>query len=55
MNILSIIAPVLVMILIGYILKLTNFIKEEGIQNIKKYITGIALPVLIFHAVAVAD
>lgn len=55
MKTLSIVTPVLVMILIGYIFKSTGYIKEEGIKNIKKYITGIALPVLVFHAVGVAE
>jgi predicted permease len=55
MTTLSIVAPVIVMLLIGYICKITGFIKDEGISNIKKYITGIAIPVLVFHAVGVAD
>lgn len=55
MNTVSIVAPVIVMLLIGYICKITGFIKEEGIVNIKKYITGIAIPVLVFHAVSVAE
>jgi hypothetical protein len=55
MSTISIVAPVIIMIVIGYICKLTGFISEEGILNIKKYITGIAIPVLVFHAVGVAD
>lgn len=55
MNTISIVAPVIVMLAIGYICKRTGFIKEEGINYIKKYITGIAIPVLVFHAVSVAE
>ncbi len=55
MDTLCIIAPVIVMLVIGYICKITGFIKEEGIVNIKKYITGIAIPVLVFYAVSVAE
>lgn len=43
------------MILIGYFSKVTGFIRGEGIKAIKRYITGIAIPVLVFHAVGVAD
>lgn len=55
MKTVSIVAPVIIMLMIGYLCKLTGFMKEEGIQTIKKYITGIAIPVLVFHAVGVAD
>ena len=55
MNTVNIVAPVIIMLLIGFICKRTGFIKEEGIVYIKKYITGIAIPVIVFHAVAVAE
>ncbi|MGN0374122.1 MAG: AEC family transporter [Butyrivibrio sp.] len=55
MKTLSIVAPVIIMLIIGYVCKITGFIKDEGISNIKKYIAGIAIPVLVFHAVGVAD
>lgn len=55
MNTLSIVAPVIIMIFIGYIMKITGMMKDEGVDNIKKYIVNIALPLLIFHAVSVAE
>lgn len=55
MNILQVVLPVFVMIGIGMICKRTHFLTQEGIDNIKKLITKIILPVAIFHALATAD
>lgn len=55
MNTLQIIAPVLIMLLIGYICKRKEIITVTGVDNIKKYITTFPLPLTIFHAVSTAD
>lgn len=54
MNTLQIVAPVLVMILIGMICRKTGMLSQIGIDNIKKFITTFALPVSVFHAVSTA-
>ncbi len=55
MNTLQIIAPVLIMLLIGYICKRREIITTTGVENIKKYITTFPLPLTIFHAVSTAN
>ena len=47
--------PIVVMLAMGYIFQKTNFITEKGMNGIKQYLTRIALPVTIFHAMATAD
>lgn len=54
MNTLQIVAPVLVMILIGMICRKTGMLSQIGIDNIKKFVTTFALPVSVFHAVSTA-
>lgn len=47
--------PVIIMLVMGFIFQKTKFISEKGIDDIKKYITLIALPVTIFHAMGIAE
>ena len=54
MNTVRVMFPVLVMIIMGVIFRVTGFISEKGMDDIKKYITKIALPVTIFHAMSIA-
>lgn len=54
MNTVRVMLPVLVMIIMGVTFRKTGFISEKGMDDIKKYITKIALPVTIFHAMAIA-
>ena len=54
MNTLQIVAPVLVMIIIGMVCRKTGMLSQTGIDNIKKFITTFALPVAVFHAVSTA-
>lgn len=51
---LMIVAPVLVMIIIGMVCDKWQIITQSGVDNIKKFITTIALPVCVFHAVSTA-
>ncbi len=55
METLQIVAPVLVMIIIGMACDKWQIISQAGVDNIKKFITTIALPVCVFHAVSTAD
>ncbi len=52
---LMIVAPVLVMIIIGMACDKWQIITQAGVDNIKKFITTIALPVCVFNAVSTAD
>lgn len=54
METLQIVAPVLVMIIIGMACDKWQIITQTGVDNIKKFITTIALPVCVFHAVSTA-
>lgn len=54
METLQIVAPVLVMIIIGMTCDKWQIISQAGVDNIKKFITSIALPVCVFHAVSTA-
>lgn len=54
METLMIVAPVLVMIIIGMACDKWQLITQAGVDNIKKFITTIALPVSVFHAVSTA-
>lgn len=54
MDTVRVMLPVLVMIIMGFIFNRTGFISEKGMDDIKKYITKIALPVTIFHAMSIA-
>ncbi len=55
METLQIVAPVLVMIIIGMACDKWQIITQAGVDNIKKFITTIALPVCVFHAVSTAE
>lgn len=54
MNTVEVMLPVVTLLFLGVIFQRTGFISEKGIDDIKKYITKIALPVTIFHAMAIA-
>lgn len=50
----KIVAPVLIMLIIGVLCRKTKMISVDGIGGIKKFITTFPLPLTIFHAVATA-
>ena len=54
MRVLEIIAPVLCMLALGLACKKWKVLSGEGIANMKALVTGICLPVAIFHALATA-
>ncbi len=54
MNTIEIVAPVIVMLIVGGFCRKINLISQTGIDNIKKFITTIPLPLVIFHSVATA-
>ncbi len=54
MNTLQIIIPVFTMLILGILCRKIHFISQVGVENIKKYITTIPLPLTIFHAVSTA-
>lgn len=55
MNILQVLLPVLIMIGMGSVCRQTGFLSEKGIDDIKKLVTKVILPVAIFHALSTAD
>ena len=55
MEIIRIMLPIIVMLGMGYIIQKTGFITEKGMDGVKTYLTRIALPATIFHAMATAD
>lgn len=55
MEIIRIMLPIIVMLGMGYIIQRTGFISEAGMDGVKTYLTRIALPTTIFHAMATAD
>lgn len=55
MYILKVIMPVLIMIGMGAIFRQTGFLTSQGIEDIKKLITKVVLPVAVFHALSTAD
>ena len=42
--------PILTLFLLGYLLKRVNYFKKETIVDIKKFVTNISLPALLFNA-----
>ena len=54
-EVLKVILPVVVMIVLGVFCRKTNFLSLEGVENIKKLVTKIILPVAIFHALSTAN
>jgi len=55
MDTIKIVAPVLGMLFIGMFCKKARIISQIGVDDIKKIITTIIIPVTIFHAVATAE
>lgn len=55
METVNIVAPVLVMLFLGMFCKKIKLLTKSGTDVIKKYITNVALPVNIFHAMATAE
>ncbi|MBE5938258.1 MAG: hypothetical protein E7265_09555 [Lachnospiraceae bacterium] len=55
MDTIRVMLPIIVMLVMGVIIQRTGFISEDGMNGIKIYLTKIALPVTIFHAMATAD
>ena len=55
MKIISIVAPVIVMLALGLLCRKLGILTQQGTTVIKKYITTIALPVTIFHAMGTAE
>lgn len=54
-EILTILMPIAVMIGVGAWCRKSGFLTEEGIENIKKLVTKVVLPVAIFHALSTAE
>lgn len=54
MKILEIILPVLVMLLLGILCRSLKLLNKSGIDNMKRLVTDIMLPVAIFNALATA-
>ena len=54
-QIFTILLPIAVMIGVGAWCRGSGFLTESGIENIKKLVTKIVLPVAIFHALSTAD
>lgn len=54
-QILTILLPIAVMIGVGAWCRASGFLSDTGIENIKKLVTKIVLPVAIFHALSTAD
>lgn len=55
MDTLKIVAPVIVMIVIGMVCRKARMLSQTGVDNIKKFITTFALTIAIFHAVSTAS
>lgn len=54
-RVLTVLFPIAAMIFIGVWCRRAGFLTGEGIENIKKLVTKIVLPVAIFHALSTAD
>lgn len=54
-QVINILAPIIVMIVIGMGCRVFGFLSREGTENIKKLVTKIILPVAIFHALSTAE
>ena len=46
------VAPVICMIVIGFLFRKTGFLSEKGINDLKKLASQFMLPVVMFHAFA---
>lgn len=54
-NILTILLPIAAMLGVGAWCRFSGFLADSGIENIKKLVTKVILPVAIFHALSTAD
>lgn len=54
-SVLTILSPIVAMIAIGVWCRWSGFLSQEGIDNIKKLVTKVILPVVIFHALSTAE
>lgn len=54
-QILTILLPIAVMIGVGVWCRASGFLSDAGIENIKKLVTKVILPVAIFHALSTAE
>lgn len=54
-QILTILLPIAVMIGVGIWCRCSGFLTDAGIENIKKLVTKVILPVAIFHALSTAE
>lgn len=44
--------PVALMMMFGYVLKLTNYLSKETPKYLLEYVLGVALPIVIFHGIS---
>lgn len=54
-QVLTILLPIAVMIGVGVWCRSSGFLNDAGIENIKKLVTKVILPVAIFHALSTAE
>lgn len=55
MNVLKVVLPVFVMIAAGVLCRRTQFLSQKGIDDLKKLLTTVILPVAIFEGMATGD
>lgn len=55
LHIITVLLPIAVMIGVGVWCRASGFLSEAGIENIKKLVTKVILPVAIFHALSTAE
>ena len=55
LQILIILLPIAVMIGVGIWCRTSGFLTDDGIENIKKLVTKVILPVAIFHDLSTAE
>ena len=55
LNITEMVAPVIVMIGLGYLCRVKRYFNQEGLQGLKAVIGNITLPVVLFNAFFTAD
>jgi len=55
LNVVGVVAPVLVALIIGYIIKKKNILSAEGIFSIKKLVLNVTLPAVLFNAYLTID
>ena len=53
-SVLKMVLPVLVMIIIGMILRMTKLVSSDGMSGVKTLVTDVMLPVVLFNALATA-